>query len=170
MPHSQYVAQREPPSILDRALAHPFVIPLGLSNVLVGALLLLSMHPRVVVSRALDDVHPLSLILLAGALFYGTFLLYRGALFHKCRWSIIDAMKAEMQGSLVSAASNFALVLSILLSQNPYAAITIVLILGPGWGHIFNVIALYVSRRRLKAKKVEKKRIKEQLGDSGGNA
>lgn len=150
MPHSQYIPGQEPPALIDRVLAHSFVVTVGLAGFFLSVLLLLSLHPEIVVSRALEGVHPLVITTLAAALAVGSTLLYRGAVFGKCAWSKLDAMRVEMSGCIASSLAWFAFSLSVLFSGNPYGVITIVVTAGVGWGFCFHATALALSSRRVR--------------------
>lgn len=149
MPHSQYVPGHEPPSLWDRVLAHSFVVTLGVAGLLISILLLLSLHPGIVISRALDGVHGIVIVILAAALSLGSVMAGRGAVFHKCSWSKLDAMREEMTGCIAASLAWLAFSFSVLASGNPFGTITILITAGVGWGYGFHAGALYLSRRRI---------------------
>lgn len=161
MPHSQYVTGREPPVLVDRILAHSFVVTLGLAGFLLSILLLLSIHPNIVVSRSLDGMHGLVILTLAAALAVGSTMIYRGALFTKCTWSTLDAMRVEMSGCIASSLAWFAFSFSVLFSGNPYGIITIVITAGVGWGFCFHAAALLLSRMRIERRREAEDNLKE---------
>lgn len=149
MPHSQYIPGQEPPSLVDRILAHSFVVTLGFAGILIAILLMASLHPAVVISRALDGIHGAAIVALAAALAVGSVMAFRGAVFHKCTWSKLDAMREEMTGCIAASLAWFAFSISVLLSGNPYGVVTILITAGVGWGYAFHAGALHLSRRRI---------------------
>lgn len=161
MPHSQYIPGHEPPGLIDRVLAHSFVVTLGLAGILISGLLLASLHPAVVISRALNDTNGLVIIVLASALAVGSLLAFRGAIFHKCSWSKLDAMRVEMSGCIAASLAWFAFSLSVLLSGNPHGTITILITAGVGWGFCFHAAALHLSRQRINRRREAEDNLKE---------
>lgn len=161
MPHSQYIPGHEPPGIVDRVLIHSFGVSLAAGAGVVAALLLASIHAEVSVSRALDDLHWISLILLALALGAGSYLALRGVAFPNPEWDKLDALNDEMAGSIALCLSWMAFSLSVLASGNHYGAITVVLAGCVGNGYLLRTIALGLSKRRIKLRREAEDQLKE---------
>lgn len=150
MPSGQYIASREPPSLLDRVLANPFLIPFSVIGVGIGLLVLLSAFTRIEVSRSLSELPDIASVTVAAPLLVGAPVSAAGALHLMPSWSRLKAMSIERWGDLALSAGWLAYGASVALSGNHLAIATAGIGLTLGIGYALRVWGMGLSERRIR--------------------
>lgn len=151
MPHKQYVAAHEPPSVDDRILARPFVIGMGLIAVALGIQILVSVvHPDYVVSRAIHQAPPLTKLFMALPLLVGGGTAIAGGMNFRNHMSRRKAWFVEAFGDLGVGAGFLSFGVAVALSGNNFGSFTAQVLIALGLSFWAQAYACLVSERRVR--------------------
>lgn len=150
MPYSQCIAGREPPSILDRLLAHAQSITLSLLTFSFGVLILLTAIADLNISRSLANAHGLVIATIAVPLLAGPPAIIWGSLNPRLRLQPLTAMMLERAGSIATGAGVAAFALGIVFSGNTLALGTGLITTSVAAAFWLRAVALWVTDKRVR--------------------
>lgn len=160
MPHSQYVAGNESPSVADRVIAHAFVIIFGAFALFAGVGIIVAALTGGEISRSLAGTHVIANLLIGSFLIAGSPVSIYGALNlprrrkrgqPRTRMGRTEAMFVQMIGLVALAIGWLTYSITVVVSWNPYAVIAAGLGISVTLVYALLSYGLRVSIRRLDA-------------------
>lgn len=150
MPYTQYMPRKEPPTFMDRVYSDPMAVVLAIGSGINGVLLALSALVGLTISRALEGLPDMVLVVLSLAMLVGSFRLLHAALVPRKNWSDLDGLRAKWSGSMALVCGWTGYGISVLFTGNAFATVTIVMSLSLAGGYALHTRALQLNEQRAK--------------------
>lgn len=152
-------------TLFERCLARAFTIIYGLGSALMACLLVASVRADFIISRALEGLPELLLLILAGGMGLGAFISISGALHVVRKWEPSQAMMIEFSGCLVLMGAWAAYSLSVLLSGNQYGTTAILMSATAATVYLAQMVGLLKGAIRLIKAAEHRRLVQTERGD-----